>query len=321
MGKFSRVFGGNIRRVIMYFLGIGLGGWFSVQRQSPCSGILTFLLYWLLPCLHAACQMVCVGLVGLPLWEDYLDGAPQWVVTIASDPEHPIYASAADLACLVWFLMFLMHLGAVFVPKMHYMMNPFQYQASVLQLMDVHPLISELPQRLFLTDGGHVENFGLFPLLHQRCQEIVMVDAESSSECKSLRYALDLGRKVLGISFYCNELDLEQAISCFERNTKECLNFGVCYLDGTRGSIFYLKLKQYYPKFPAKRYGCCCCSCNDSHCDFLSPHPHHSTLNQCYYKSTWKFYYKLGLMLAQEGFKQKDRDNLVEAFICSYWST
>jgi len=182
MGDFSDSFGGSLRRVIMYFLGIGLGGWFTIRKTQGYTGVTRFFVYWFLPFLQAAITTGCIAFIGLPLWDEYLvskSWVPTWVIDIANQPESPIYDGIAALAAFVWVVWFIVHLVAVFYPRLHYMMNPFQYQAALLQLMQIHPIISDLPPRLFLTDGGHIENLGLFPVLHQRCEQIIMLDAEA----------------------------------------------------------------------------------------------------------------------------------------------
>ena len=56
---------------------------------------------------------------------------------------------------------------------------------------------------LYLTDGGHIENLGLYQLLRRRCRLIIVIDAEAdpkmafNSFIKAERYArIDLGTRI-----------------------------------------------------------------------------------------------------------------------------
>jgi hypothetical protein len=69
------------------------------------------------------------------------------------------------------------------------------------EMLNLH---DEKSSNLFLTDGGHIENLGLYELLKRGCQLIVVVDAEAdpelafSSLLKVERYArIDLGVRII----------------------------------------------------------------------------------------------------------------------------
>jgi hypothetical protein len=64
--------------------------------------------------------------------------------------------------------------------------------------------LSETRRHIYLTDGGHIENLGIYSLLRRRCRLIVAIDAEADPEisCESLlkveRYArIDLGIRIV----------------------------------------------------------------------------------------------------------------------------
>jgi hypothetical protein len=75
-----------------------------------------------------------------------------------------------------------------------------------LQLHFVEEMFSRLDEnagKVFLTDGGHIENLGLYELLRRRCKTILVVDAEADPDLRFAsfvqlqRYArIDLGCRI-----------------------------------------------------------------------------------------------------------------------------
>jgi hypothetical protein len=64
-------------------------------------------------------------------------------------------------------------------------------------------LLTEDSETVYLTDGGHIENLGLYELLRRRCKLIIAVDAEADPEMsfgslvKLERYArIDFGLRI-----------------------------------------------------------------------------------------------------------------------------
>jgi predicted acylesterase/phospholipase RssA len=94
----------------------------------------------------------------------------------------------------------------------YWLSNPRYVEATVRPQRHATPLFlwSEISGRLYensdgvyLTDGGHIENLGVYELLRRRCRVIVAVDAEAdapmnfSSLMKLQRYArIDLGVRI-----------------------------------------------------------------------------------------------------------------------------
>lgn len=87
--------------------------------------------------------------------------------------------------------------------------HPKQVQGSVLKPMyyyfvkEVLGLVDSESDMIYLTDGGHIENLGLYELLRRRCQVIIVVDAEADREMTFpgfvtvQRYArIDLGIRI-----------------------------------------------------------------------------------------------------------------------------
>lgn len=53
------------------------------------------------------------------------------------------------------------------------------------------------PAEVFLTDGGHIDNSGAFPLLRRKCQTILAVDSDKTRRCNSLYLLMELSRRRL----------------------------------------------------------------------------------------------------------------------------
>lgn len=71
---------------------------------------------------------------------------------------------------------------------------------SIVLFSEMFSLIDENSPKIYLTDGGHIENLGVYSLLERRCKVIIAVDAEADPEMsfhsflKLERYArIDLG--------------------------------------------------------------------------------------------------------------------------------
>ena len=81
-------------------------------------------------------------------------------------------------------------------------MSFIQFLRKMMQMTNVGP---NPPPVLSLSDGGHIENLGILPLLKLRLKKIIAVDGgRTLSDLdygQELLLALDLARKKLGCSF------------------------------------------------------------------------------------------------------------------------
>jgi hypothetical protein len=140
--------------------------------------------------------------------------------------------------------------------------------------------LDETNDAVYLTDGGHMENLGIYELLRRRCRLIVAIDAEADPDLRfpSLmalqRYArLDLGIRVdvpwqkirTGYLDCCSQL-LENAQSgkpLTAVNGCHATIGTIVYPEGAPGKIIYIKsvvtgdendiildYKRRYPSFP-----------------------------------------------------------------------
>jgi hypothetical protein len=119
----------------------------------------------------------------------------------------------------------------------------------------VYPLVSELLGRtdeqhpwLFVSDGGHFENLGLYEAVRRGCRDIVVVDAS----CDPDRNYDDLGnaiRKIridLGVSIE-RAGPLRIGSRELQADGRYCALFDVIYDDERSGSLLYIK-SAVYPK-------------------------------------------------------------------------
>jgi hypothetical protein len=118
-----------------------------------------------------------------------------------------------------------------------------------------YPLVSELLGRtddthpwLFVSDGGHFENLGLYEAVRRGCRDIVVVDAS----CDPDRNYDDLGNAIRKIRIDLG-VRIERAGPLrigpreLQRDGRYCALFDVIYDDTRSGSLLYIKTAV-YPK-------------------------------------------------------------------------
>ncbi len=132
---------------------------------------------------------------------------------------------------------------------LHYLFNPYF-------LYEVFGLLNEKRWYVYLTDGGHVENLGIYELLRRRCQLIIAVDAEAdpkmnfNSLVKLERYArIDLGvrielpwHEIRLVSLDTNRVIAEKGDASTEisREGPHCA-IGKIHYPGGEGHLLYVK--------------------------------------------------------------------------------
>jgi hypothetical protein len=155
------------------------------------------------------------------------------------------------------------------------------YLRSVFYLWsEMFSTLDETNDAVYLTDGGHIENLGIYELLRRRCRLIVAVDAEADPDLRfpSLmalqRYArLDLGVRIELPWQSIRERYLACCRDLSESDGRGELIFGsngchaavgsIIYPEGPPGTIIYVKstltgdendivldYKRRYPSFP-----------------------------------------------------------------------
>jgi predicted acylesterase/phospholipase RssA len=189
--------------------------------------------------------------------------------------------------------------------------------ASVLDqfyfLQELLGLMRETSTRIFLTDGGHIDNLGIYELLRRRCQLIIAVDAEADPQMsfRSLvalqRYArIDLG--VLIDLPWAEIRDATRAAS--EEIAKSgglppnaaphgphCAIGEIGYPQGRKGILIYVKssitgdendyIVDYKRRFPS--------------------YPHETTADQLFSEEQFEVYRALGFHAVTEVFSGRDQ--------------
>ncbi len=166
---------------------------------------------------------------------------------------------------------------------------------------------TDTSQAIYLSDGGHFENLGLYEMLRRRCQRIVVIDAGQDGKCeftdlgnaiRKARIDLDVevtmpdihivSRKVLEGDKAASATALAIAVGC------------VAYPGGGTGKILYLK-PSFLAELPADvmAYG-----------RSDETFPHDSTANQWFSESQFESYRALG----RSHFDQLNSDSLEDLF-------
>ncbi|NKN08613.1 hypothetical protein GFL43_27495 [Rhizobium laguerreae] len=138
--------------------------------------------------------------------------------------------------------------------------------------MEMFGLLHERSEKLYLTDGGHIENLGIYQLLKRGCQLIVAIDAEADptmtfpSLLKMARFArIDLGVRIDLSWQHITHGDL--GLEGFGRHRPwrgvHCAVGKITYPDQSEGLLVYAKssvtgderdyvldYKRRYPSFP-----------------------------------------------------------------------
>jgi hypothetical protein len=149
--------------------------------------------------------------------------------------------------------------------------------------------MSERRAWLNVSDGGHIENLGVYELLRRRCKFIICVDAEADPQfmfhglMTLVRHAqIDFGVR---IDTRLNELRADPATGLCKRHTLLCR---IHYPNGDIGLLLYLKLSVTGNESELiKRY-------RGLHPAF----PHQSTLDQFFDEEQFEAYRQLGAHVA-----------------------
>ena len=159
--------------------------------------------------------------------------------------------------------------------------------------LELTGLMSEKTRYLNLSDGGHIENLGIYELLRRRCKFIIAIDGEADPRRSfgGLLTLTQLAKIDLGVTIEPDLADLRM-----DRDGNGLANFGlsrVDYPDGDHGLLLYIKssltgnesefLKKYHTEHP----------------DF----PHQSTAEQLFSETQFEAYRALGEHIGEDLFR------------------
>jgi predicted acylesterase/phospholipase RssA len=169
--------------------------------------------------------------------------------------------------------------------------------------------LSEKYKSVYLTDGGHIENLGIYELLRRRCQVIIAVDAEADPQMAFgsfnilERYALiDMGVRIdlpwqqIADMSRATGKALDDKGDAPKNNGPHCAIGEISYPDSRKGVLIYIKASLTGDENDTvidykKRYG-----------DF----PHETTLDQMFTEEQFEAYRALGFHAANNLFDHSD---------------
>jgi hypothetical protein len=176
-------------------------------------------------------------------------------------------------------------------------------------LLEMFNQLDETSRNVYLSDGGHIENLGIYELLKRGCQLIVVVDAEADpsmsfgSLMKPERYArIDFGVRII---LPCEEIaqKTKSVSDTMEHGTQMCCSGPHCsvgrifYENGAEGIILYFKSsltgdeKDYILDYK-KRY---------------AAFPHETTGDQFFSEEQFEVYRALGFHMVDRFFDGTDK--------------
>jgi hypothetical protein len=181
--------------------------------------------------------------------------------------------------------------------------------ANFYFLLEMFGFLNEKRKSVYLTDGGHIENLGIYELLRRRCKVIIAVDAEADPELAFgsfnvlERYALiDLGVRI--DLPWQRIADTSKSTGNAIDETGECpkhagphVAVGEIHYPGDRkGILIYIKSsltgdENDYVFYYKKRY---------------SAFPHETTLDQLFSEEQFEAYRALGFHAAYRFFDRRD---------------
>jgi hypothetical protein len=181
--------------------------------------------------------------------------------------------------------------------------------ANFYFLAELFGRLNEHRTSVYLTDGSHIENLGIYELLKRRCSLIIAIDAEADFELAFgsfntlVRYArIDLGieidlpwEQIRDNNRTIND-EMEKTGNCQKLEGPHCAIGRITYAGGTKGILVYIKssltgdendyvfhYKKRHPRFP-----------------------HESTLEQIFSEEQFEVYRALGYHATYGLFDRRD---------------
>jgi hypothetical protein len=159
-------------------------------------------------------------------------------------------------------------------------------------LQEALGLTDDRTKWIYLSDGGHFENLGLYEMVRRRCRSIVVVDAGADPDCT----LEDLGNAVrkiaidLRVKLEFRRIDLRRRSPIAMAGAYFAIG-EVMYPEGCPGKILYIKPGFYGKQEPADIRAYAAAN---------AKFPHESTLNQWFGESQFESYRSLGSFVVDE---------------------
>jgi Patatin-like phospholipase len=134
----------------------------------------------------------------------------------------------------------------------YWLKNPLPSQMTSNSLFLLREMFSRLrptSKWLYLTDGGHIENLGLYELLRRRCSKIIVIDAEADPQMnfgamvKLERYArIDLGVRInISWDAIAKTTLAARTPGAPRAHGPHCAIGEITYSNGGKGHLIYVK--------------------------------------------------------------------------------
>jgi hypothetical protein len=149
---------------------------------------------------------------------------------------------------------------------------------------------------VYLSDGGHFENLGLYEMVRRRCRTIIVSDAGADPKCT----LEDLGNAVrkiaidLGVKVEFDRIQLRRRSETALAGVY-CASGKILYPEGSEGRIVYFKPGFYGTEEPADVRAYAAAN---------AKFPHESTINQWFGESQFESYRSLGSFVIGEIFRK-----------------
>jgi hypothetical protein len=189
----------------------------------------------------------------------------------------------------------------------------FLQTSNLYLLSEMFGLLRESTSYVYLTDGGHIENLGLYQLLRRRCQLIIVIDAEAdpkmafNSFIRAERYArIDLGTRIdlpwheiRDATLEVNRVIADQGDTgkLITHHGPHCALGTIHYPKGQEGILLYVKS-----------------SLSGDECDYVinyksryASFPHETTGDQFFSEEQFEVYRNLGFHVVQGFFSGRDK--------------
>lgn len=172
----------------------------------------------------------------------------------------------------------------------------------VYLLKEMLGLVNEKSNCLNISDGGHLENLGLYELVRRRCKYIIIGDAEADKKMtfNGLAEAIRMIRIDMGI---CIDIDLHHIYRKNGTGSKHYAMGTIRYEDGQTGYLLYIKSSvsgnhnPYIKDYMARN----------------SDFPHESTADQFFNEAQFEAYRALGVDVAKTVWQDEEGQQFLKA--------